>query len=410
MKAAAPLLPTGHLRSDDLEAGKPEPGDSDPEDHDARAGKPHVHRITGEFADLRLTAEFGPMVFRSMFPLHAAGLGLLCVGGAALTIAQRDIPGAAVTTALSVVLCALGIWARFAVHQWEDTKKAQSFGALAWAFIVGAVNFLMLTSAALVTEEYCSEVDSLTFILANPLVAACVAVVNATHGMEFWHATSLIGLMLGSYIAEAIVCGFKPATILAIGELVLMAVGAHFAQLVARRGFMRSYYTQESRDRLDFRDKMASHRERRASGARIAVLRETGHANHSSSSAPKAAPAAAEVGPSTSADNGLPPPHPDEHLLDKPLFMLTRDELRRREWLMAQRDAEEHDDQASDAMSQDGGVPPPQGVPHEWSTTASSTSTRTRNMTRRQKKIERLRHAIYFERPIKVQVRRNPFI
>jgi len=61
-------------------------------------------------------------------------------------------------------------------------------------------------------------------------------------------------------------------------------------------------------------------------------------------------------------------------------------------------------------MSQDGGVPPPQGVPHEWSTTASSTSTRTRNMTRRQKKIERLRHAIYFERPIKVQVRRNPFI
>ena len=63
MDVAASLLPTSHLRSDDPEAGEPEAGDSDPGDHD---GKPHVHRITGEFADPRLTAEFGPMAFRSM--------------------------------------------------------------------------------------------------------------------------------------------------------------------------------------------------------------------------------------------------------------------------------------------------------------------------------------------------------
>ena len=460
------LLPTSHLRSDDPEAGNL---DSDAGDPDARAGKPHVHRITGEFADPRLTAEFGPQVFRSMFPLHAAGLGLVCVGGVAFTVSELDTPMAARLDALGVVLCALGLWARVAVHQWEDTKKAQSFGALAWTIIVGAVNFLMLISAALATENYCSTLDSLATIIANPLIAVCFAVVNATHGMEFWHATSLVGLMLGGYTAEAIACGSKPATILAIAELVLMAVGAHFAHLIARHSFMRSYYTQESRDRLDFRDQMASHRERRA-GARPAVLRETGHSDHSSASAPTAAPAAsttsapaavrfapgtrggtgttqpstvapeaqpsgpggagpsghsgevpvmlepwpvqAEAGPSTSADNGLPH-RPDEYLLHRPMFSLTLDEFHRQAQLTAQRDAErlqqEHDDQASDAMSQDGGAPPPQGVPHEWSTTASSTSTRTRNMTRRQKQIEKLRQG-KIVRPSEDQVRRNPYI
>ena len=89
-------------------------------------------------------------------------------------------------------------------------------------------------------------------------------------------------------------------------------------------------------------------------------------------------PVQAEAGPSTSADNGLTP-HPDEHLLHRPTFLLTLHEHHRRKRLLAQRDAErlqqEHDDQASDAMSQDGEAPPPQGVPHEWSTTASSTPT-----------------------------------
>ena len=277
------LLPTSHLRSDDPEAGNPEAGDSDPGDHD---GKPHVHRITGEFADPRLTAEFGPMAFRSMYPLHAAGIGLMCVGSAAFTVVERDIPEAAVTGALGVVLGALGLWARVAVHQWQDTKKAQSFGALAWTIISVAVNLLVLIGLALATEELCSTVDSPAAILAEALEVACFVVVNASHGMEFWHATSLVGVMLVGYIAEAIACGSKLATTLAIGELVLMAAGAHFAQLIARRGFMLSYYIKESRDRLDFRDRMASHREH-----------------------------------------------------------------------------------------QDGGAPPPQGVPHEWSTTASSTPT-----------------------------------
>ena len=158
------LLPTSHLRSDDPEAGTPEAGGSGPGDHE---GKPHVHRITGEFADPRLTAEFGPMAFRSMYPLHAAGMGLMCVGGVAFTVVERDIPGAAVTGALVVVLGALGLWARVAVHQWQDTKKAQSFGALAWTIIVGAANLLVLISMALDTEEYCSTVDSPTAILAT---------------------------------------------------------------------------------------------------------------------------------------------------------------------------------------------------------------------------------------------------
>tara|TARA_B110001452_G_scaffold50577_1_gene38648 strand:- start:226 stop:522 length:297 start_codon:yes stop_codon:yes gene_type:complete len=98
--------------------------------------------------------------------------------------------------------------------------------------------------------------------------------------------------------------------------------------------------------------------------------------------------------------------------LHQPIFSLTVDEFHRQKQLTAQRDTrwnsdqQEHDDQASDAMSQDGEAPPPQGVPHEWSTTASSTSTRTRN---RRRQIERLRQGTS-RLPTKDQLRRNPYI
>ena len=439
------LLPSNIRRSDDLEAGKSETSDSDAGDRDARADKPHVHRITGEFADPQLTAEFGPMVFRSMYPLHVVGMGLLCVGAVIYTVAQRDFPEAAIIGALVVVLCALGLWARVAVHRWEDTKKAQSFGALAWTVIVGTSKFLALLGMALATEEYCSEVDTLAAVLASPLFAACFAVLNATHGMEFWHAASLLGVTLVGSIAETIACGFKPATILAISTLVVMSATTQFTQLIARGDFMKFHYIRESRDRLDFREQMSSHRERQAS-ARLAVLRETGHSDPeqsstSTASAPmqatrsapsrvhfapaatasdgveplqpdavaaepqttgsgaagpsghplqppvmlKPRPVKAEAGPSTSADNGLPDLHPDEHLLRRPMFSLTIDEFRRQTRLMAQRDAEqlrqEQEDQASDAMSQDGVAPLPQGIPHEWSTTASSHASSTSPVT-----------------------------
>jgi len=281
------LLPTSHLRSDDPEAGTPEAGGSGPGDHE---GKPHVHRITGEFADPRLTAEFGPMAFRSMYPLHAAGMGLMCVGGVAFTVVERDIPGAAVTGALVVVLGALGLWARVAVHQWQDTKKASRVRG------VGLDDHRRGRESPRAHRHSGHGGVLLNGRLPDghprhPLVAACFAVGNASHGMEFWHATSLVGTALVALMVEAIACDFKLATTLAIGELVPMAVGAHFAHLIAHHSFMQSYYIKESRDRLDFRDQMASHREHRAC-ARPAVLRETGHSDHSSASAPTAAPAA----------------------------------------------------------------------------------------------------------------------
>ena len=87
-----------------------------------------------------------------------------------------------------------------------------------------------------------------------------------------------------------------------------------------------------------------------------------------------------EAGPSTSNDNSLPP-HPDEHLLHRPLFTLDPDERLRVRRLRAQRgaerlrqDQEDQEDQASDALSQDGRGPAPQG---EWSSSESSASTAT---------------------------------
>ena len=92
-------------------------------------------------------------------------------------------------------------------------------------------------------------------------------------------------------------------------------------------------------------------------------------------------PVETEAGPSTSNDNSLPP-HPDEHLLHRPLFMLDPDERLRVRRLREQRaaerlrqDQEDQEDQASDALSQDAGRGlAPRG---EWSSSESSASTAT---------------------------------
>ena len=464
----AGLLPTSTPRSDDSSS------EACSDDADVRAAELPLHPITGTFADPQLAAEFASMLFRSMFPIHAAGMGLLCCATLPATIiVARDDPGNAASCALYGILAALGLCARVAVHRWEDRTRAQALGALAWAIMNVAGLALDLIELALLPAEYCAEDRTPAAVYAYPLYMAVFALLNASHGLDFWHASALVGLTLFDGIALAVACSSPASANLAIGSLVVMAPTAHFMQVLARRDFLRFHYLRESRDRLDLLAQLSSHRGRLAA-TRVAVLRETGHSDpeHSSASTasappratrsapsrvrfalpatasgdavpsqpgavatePQAAgsgaagpsghscqpdampqpwPAQGEAGPSTSADTGPAPRHPDERLLHQPLFTVTPGEAHRLQRLVAQRNAErlgrEQDDQASDAMSHDAGAPAPQGDPHEWSTTASSApSTATRNQRRRQREIEALRQGT-FTLPTRHQTRHNPY-
>merc|ERR1719272_2133003 len=133
------LLPQDARCSDDPEAGESDAGDSD--------ATPPVHPITGAFSDPHRTAEFGPMAFRRMFPLHVVGMGLILCVLVSVAVFERDNV-AALFDGLVGVTVALGLWARVAVHRWEDTKKAQSFGALAWTIFFVAEVALGLVAMA----------------------------------------------------------------------------------------------------------------------------------------------------------------------------------------------------------------------------------------------------------------------
>ena len=244
-----------------------------------------MHPITGAFSDPHLTTEFGPMAFRRMFPLHQAGMGLMLCAIVAMAVGaafERDSV-AALLDGLLGVITALGLWARLAVHKWEDTKKAQSFGALAWTIVVVVEVGLGLLTMAGVPDAYCTMLESPVATGASTVMFAFVAFINATHGLEFWPAASLLGLTLFDRIAEAVVCHFKLATVMSIGALIVMAATAHYVQLVARHNFMLNHYLQESRDRLDVREQVYS-RSRGQASARLAVIHETGSFEPESSS------------------------------------------------------------------------------------------------------------------------------
>ena len=217
-----------------------------------------MHPITGAFSDPHLTAEFGPTAFRRMFPLHVAGMGLMLCALVSVAVVERGY--VAVLFGLISVTVALGLWARVAVHKWEDTKKAQSFGALSWTVAVVVGIALGLLAMAVAPDAYCTGLDSPLVTSGLALGYVFLALVNASHGLEFWHKTSLLGLALSVLIAEAVVCHIKLATVMSISALVIMAVTTHVAQLVARHNVMLHRYLQESWDRhgrLDVREQMA---------------------------------------------------------------------------------------------------------------------------------------------------------
>ena len=80
---------------------------------------------------------------------------------------------------------------------------------------------------------------TLTLTQVYPRFAILFAVLNASHGMEFWHTALLAGLVLCDFISARAVCPDTTVINLAIVALVVAFAAGHSAQLLARRAFLQ---------------------------------------------------------------------------------------------------------------------------------------------------------------------------
>ena len=81
---------------------------------------------------------------------------------------------------------------------------------------------------------------------------ALFALVNGTHGMEFWHTTSLVGLMLCDLARDRFFCGDLQALNLAILFVLVVHAFCHFQALLNRHAFLETDYLHASRERLEY--------------------------------------------------------------------------------------------------------------------------------------------------------------
>ena len=84
------------------------------------------------------------------------------------------------------------------------------------------------------------------------IMASLFALVNGTHGMEFWHTTSLVGLMLCDLARDRFLCGDLLALNLAILFVLVVHAFCHFQSLLNRHAFLETDYIHVSRERLEY--------------------------------------------------------------------------------------------------------------------------------------------------------------
>ena len=228
--ATTPLLARSHAWSDDLEA----------DSFEQPLVAPAVHPFTGTFAASEHTVAFGSKAFRLMFPLHVVAMALLFI--------LACVYATSGTEEFILLFPALGLLgARIAMHRWSCPARAQRFGAIAWTIAVACGFILDVIAYCIDPMHLCGTADDLYLF---PLGSILFTLVNASHGMEFWHTASLAGLLLCDFIAVRIVCVDSAPVNLAIVALLVTFGVCHIAQLLARHAFLRFEHIQTSRDRL----------------------------------------------------------------------------------------------------------------------------------------------------------------
>ena len=233
----AALLARDRARSDDLETG-------DGPDPVRPPAEPPIHPFTGKFADPEHTVAYRSQAFRKMMPLHIAAMALM-IGITLIILASDASTGNAASeiVATDIACLVLGLGARVAVHRWEDQAKAQRVGAMAWT-LTAVLGFAIDCTA----RPVCSSVRGGTWVIGYALFA----LVNGTHGMEFWHTTSLVGLMLCDLARARFFCGDLLELNLAILFLLVVHAFCHFQALLNRHAFLETDYLHVSRERLEY--------------------------------------------------------------------------------------------------------------------------------------------------------------
>jgi len=212
---------------------------------------PEIHPFAGTFAASEHTVAFGSKAFRSAFPLHVVALACrfsLSVATFVTSVTFGSTKFQRATDMLFLGLPLLGLSARIAVHRWNCLASAQRVGATAWTILVAGDVAVDVIVAVVDSHDLC-EVVSISYLY--PMLAILFAVVNASHGMEFWHTASLGGLVLCDFIAVRTVCAHHTSVNLAIVALVFTYGAGHFAQLLARHAFLRSERLEHDVHRLE---------------------------------------------------------------------------------------------------------------------------------------------------------------
>ena len=283
---------------------------------------PAVHPFTGTFAAAEHTVAFGSKAFRLVFPLHVIALALLVCVEVSVVMTFGTEPGRPLMAFLLVptlLAVALGLGARIAVHCWNCHARAQRFGAIAWTIYVAFGCTADVIAYGLSPKLACQIPSSLASVY--PMCLILFAVLNASHGMEFWHTASLAGLVLCDLIAARAVCPDSAPVSLAVVALAVTFGAGHFAQLLARRAFLQSEHIHMSRERLEHDFRRLEYRLSGLRGARlppIVTLTESSSASDSSASTrpqlkASSAPASMDAGhtalPAGLVLHGCPPPH-----------------------------------------------------------------------------------------------------
>ena len=424
------LLAPSRLRSDDPEADNP----SCVEPH----AEPPIHPFTGTFADPMHTAAFESKLFRFMLPMHVVALAALecSMGSVVLKLDSERVAGEAFLLCLLITsIGVLGLGARITVHRWEDQVKAQRYGAFVWTACVlsGCTAECIAYIPAL---QLASQARVASSMSASPLAAALFALINASHGMEFWHTASVTIFALCKHTFVQLMCGLSPQTSNLV--MVAMCAAGHFLQLLARHAFLQSEHLHTSRERLEYDMRRLEYRVYGSSTAQLPAVNRKGESGSapSKSSTPTAssllrsvqsAPAVvrrvqfgvganSESGPSTTRataagsstthpstivggpspvfPSNWPTPFHPAFSSSSPAFSLSNPELaqllRQQAQMQAERLSVEQDDVASDGLSQHGSAPPLS--PGTWSSSDPSTATRDRR--RMARAIYELRHGI----------------
>ena len=230
-------------------------------------------RYTGTFFDAGTEANFGTQRFRDHHNLHIS----LLVGIVVVQFLEFS-SHATFAAVFTLVGLTVGLGLRHYAHRMSDVFKAQRLGSLAWtALTVLSIVPSVANVAKLYLFHDATPVDGcpMDFSLrpvpfwVAPVVMDVIdganvvlvgfgwAWVSASHGMKFWHVTSLAGLVVCDYLLNIPTCrtsAGRQALVSGLAALVLGWAAAHHSQLL-QRGNCAWYLTQQQEQQQQQRER-----------------------------------------------------------------------------------------------------------------------------------------------------------